>query len=58
MFINTFSNGKPSRSYIAKKKHGSISVIINNIAPMFPIAERVKRYVGMPTTAAAPKQTS
>jgi hypothetical protein len=56
MFRNTFSKGKPSRSYMAKKKQGSMRTIIKSIAIMFPMAERVKRYVGMPITAAIPKQ--
>jgi hypothetical protein len=55
MFRNTFSKGRPSLSYIAKKKNGSIKTIIKSIANIFPIAERVKRYVGIPTTAADPK---
>ena len=55
---NTFSKGKPSRSYMANRKHGSMSIIIKSIAPMLLIAERVKRYVGMPITAAVPKQIS
>jgi len=55
MFRNTFSKGSPSRSYIAKKKNGSMRTIIKSIANIFPIAERVNRYVGMPTTAADPK---
>ena len=43
---------------MAKKKHGSMRPIIRSIATVFPIAERVKRYVGMPTIAATPKQIS
>lgn len=43
MFRNTFSKGKPSRSYMANRKQGSMSVIIKSIAPMLLIAERVKR---------------
>lgn len=35
--LSTFSKGKPSRSYMAKKKQGSISTIIKIMAPVPPI---------------------
>ena len=43
MFRSTFSKGNPSRSYMAKKKHGSMSAIISSMAAVFPITERVSR---------------
>ena len=53
-----FEQFVPVSSITLNKKQGSINTIINSIAPIFPIAERVKRYVGIPTTAAVPKQIS
>jgi hypothetical protein len=58
IFRATFSAGRPSFSYIAKKKKGSMSAIIKIMAALLPIAERVKRYVGIPITAAAPKHSN
>jgi hypothetical protein len=58
MFLNTFSAGCPSRSYIATKKNGNINPIINKAAAEPPIVPRVIKYTGTPTTAAEPKHTS
>jgi hypothetical protein len=58
IFRATFSNGRPSFSYMAKKNAGSIRAIIRNIAPVLPRTERVNRYAGMPMIAAAPKQSN
>ena len=56
IFRTTYSKGRPSRSYIAMKKAGSMRAIIRNIAPVFPSVLRVCRYPGLPTTAAPPIQ--
>lgn len=55
---STFSKGRPSRSYMAKKKHGSMRPIIRSRAGLFPMWERVNRYAGMPMAAATEKQIS
>ena len=51
-----FSAGCPSRSYIARRNNGAITIIISNTAGVFPIVPRVNRYIGIPVTAAVPKQ--
>ena len=38
-----FSSGRPSRSYIARKKNGSMRPIIRNMAALFPILPRENR---------------
>lgn len=52
------SAGIPSFSYMARKNGGSIRPIIKSAAPVLPSAVRVKIYVGMPISAAAPKHMS
>ena len=52
----TTSNGCPFRSYIARKKNGSMIMIIPMAASvMFPVFFRRKKS-GSPTRIAAPKQ--
>jgi hypothetical protein len=43
---------------MAKKKKGSMSAIIKNIAALLPIAVRVNKYVGIPTADAPPKHNN
>jgi hypothetical protein len=57
-FRSIFSAGWPSRSYIAKKKNGSINPIISIAAPSFPMVPRLNKYVGTPTAAADEKHMS
>jgi len=51
-----FSAGNPFFSYIAKKKNGSIAPIIRSDAADVPISPLVKKYKGIPATAAPLKQ--
>lgn len=51
-----FSAGNPSFSYIAKKKNGNIAAIIIKTAAVLPIVPFENMYIGMPITAATPKQ--
>ena len=57
-FFNSFSAGCPSFSYIANKKNGAISAIINRSAGVLPIAPLVRKYVGIPITPPREKQIS
>ena len=57
-FFNSFSAGCPSFSYIANRKNGAISAIINNSAGVLPIPPLVKKYVGIPTAPPREKQMS
>jgi len=56
MKYKIFSAGKPFFSYIAKKKNGSIAPIIKSDAADVPIHPFVRKYRGMPVTAAPLKQ--
>ena len=58
MFLNTFSKGRPSFSYMANRKHGNMRPIIRNSAGLFPMWERVNRYMGTPIPPAMEKQIS
>ena len=57
-FLNSFSAGCPSFSYMAKKKKGIIRPIIRSTAAELPMAPRVRKYTGSPTSAARLKQIS
>ena len=51
-------SGIPSRSYIARKKNGSIMMIMHMAAKlMFPVF-RKRKYAGIPIAAAIEKQIS
>ena len=58
MFLNTFSAGWPSFSYIAIKNAGSMNSIITIMAAELPITPFVRKYVGIPIAAAEPKHIS
>ena len=56
MKYKIFSAGKPSFSYIAKKKNGSIAPTMISAAPCVPNTPFVRKYKGTPTSAAPEKQ--
>ena len=56
IFATTFSKGRPSFSYIAMKKNGSMIVTIRMAAILEPIGFLMNRYNGIPTTAASEKK--
>ena len=58
MFRKMASAGIPSFSYMAMKNIGSMAPIISSAAALFPIAPRVKIYVGIPVAAATLKHIS
>ena len=43
MFPNTFSNGRPSFSYIAKRNPGSMSMTMPVAAPLVPSSPLVRK---------------
>lgn len=54
----SFSAGCPSRSYMARKKKGIINPIIKRTDAELPMALRVRKYTGRPTSAARLKHMS
>ncbi len=57
MFFTTTSRGCPCRSYMAKRKQGSITTIIAIAARVVPALPLSKKKSGNPTRRAAPRQT-
>ena len=53
---STAAARKPSFSYIAKKKNGSIAPTMISAAPCVPNTPLVRKYKGTPTSAAPEKQ--
>ena len=58
IFPITFSKGRPSFSYIAIKKNGSMTVTIRIADTLEPRGFFASRYNGTPTTAASEKKIS
>lgn len=58
IFPITFSKGRPSFSYIAIKKNGSMTVTIRIADTLEPRGFFTSRYNGTPTTAANEKKIS
>ena len=54
----TFSSGWPLRSYIARKKNGSMVSTITRAAVLVPRLPRRKKNSGTPMSAPLPKQIS
>ncbi len=54
----TFSMGWPLRSYMARKKKGSMTSIISSAAVLVPRPVRHKKNSGTPMSAPLPKQMS
>lgn len=54
----TFSSGWPLRSYIARKKNGSMVSTITRAAVLVPRLPRHKKNSGTPMSAPLPKQIS
>ena len=52
------SRGCPFRSYMARKNSGIIITIITMVAALTPMGFRSRKNVGIPSSAALPKQMS
>ena len=58
IFFKIFSRGCPFFSYIAKRKNGSITIIMHRVAVVFPADPLSKKKSGTPKSTAGVKQTS
>ena len=58
MLRRIFSNGCPFRSYMASRKNGSITRIMQIAAVLTPVCAFVRKKSGTPMAAPQPKQIS
>ena len=58
IFHKILSNGCPFFSYMANRKNGSMTSIMQSAAVVFPTLPLIRKNSGMPTRAPPPKQMS